>query len=154
MRWTLRGLVGILGLVPFKPGSRRYIARPVEVALDGPNLDQLALASRSPPARLAEMRPEPVEWTLTHTDVCAVCGLCLDVTGAVCACAAGAAAVAAAPTNTDVEKFDRCGGALRIIACIEDPRVIEKILRHLGLSGALSGESLARAPPAKAGLFD
>jgi hypothetical protein len=71
-------LVGILGLVPFKPGSRRYISRPVEAALDSLHLDQLALASQLPPARLAEMRPDPVEWTLTHTDVCAVCGLCLD----------------------------------------------------------------------------
>ena len=24
-----------------------------------------------------------------------------------------------------------CGGALRIIACVEDPEVIEKILNHL-----------------------
>jgi hypothetical protein len=52
----------------------------------------------------------------------------------------------------DVEKCDRCGGAGRIIACIEDPQVIEKILRHLGLGGALS--ALPRAPPATAGLFD
>jgi TniQ len=71
-------LVGILGLVPFEPGSRRYLAQPVEAALDGSNLDQLALATQLPPARLVEMRPDPVEWTLTHTDVCAVCGLCLD----------------------------------------------------------------------------
>jgi hypothetical protein len=71
-------LVGILGLVPFEPGSRRYLAQPVEAALDGSNMDQLALATQLPPARLVEMRPDPVEWTLTHTDVCAVCGLCLD----------------------------------------------------------------------------
>jgi hypothetical protein len=24
------------------------------------------------------MRPDPVEWTLTHSDVCTVCALCLD----------------------------------------------------------------------------
>jgi hypothetical protein len=54
----------------------------------------------------------------------------------------------------DVEKCDRCRGAVRIIACIEDPQVIEQILRHLGLGGALSGEALQRAPPATAGLFD
>jgi hypothetical protein len=71
-------LVGILGLVPFEPGSRRYLAQPVEVALDDANLDQLALATQLPPARLLEMRPDPVQWTLTHTDVCTVCGLCLD----------------------------------------------------------------------------
>ena len=64
--------------MPFEPGSRRYLARPVEAALDNSNLDQLALATQLPPARLAEMRPDPVEWTLTHTDVCTVCGLCLD----------------------------------------------------------------------------
>jgi len=71
-------LVGILGLVPFEPGSRRYLAQPVEAALENSNLDQLALATQLPPARLAEMRPDPVAWTLTHTDVCTVCGLCLD----------------------------------------------------------------------------
>jgi hypothetical protein len=63
-------LVGILGLVPFEPGSRRYLAQPIEAALDGSNLDQLALAAQLPPARLVEMRPDPVEWTLTHTEVC------------------------------------------------------------------------------------
>jgi hypothetical protein len=71
-------LVGILGLVPFEVGSRRNIALPVEAALEGANLNQLALATQLPPARLAEMRPDPVEWTLTHSDVCTVCALCLD----------------------------------------------------------------------------
>jgi hypothetical protein len=33
--------------------------------------------------------------------------------------------------NVDVETCRACGGALRIIACIEDPEVIEKILNHL-----------------------
>jgi len=32
----------------------------------------------------------------------------------------------------DVEKCAQCGGRVRIIAAIEDPEVIEKILRHLG----------------------
>jgi hypothetical protein len=63
-------LVGILGLVPFEPGSRRYLAQPVEAALENANLNQLALATRLP--------PDPVEWTLTHTEVCTVCRLCLD----------------------------------------------------------------------------
>jgi hypothetical protein len=71
-------LVGILGLVPFEPCSRRFLAQPVEAALENSNLDRLALATKLPPKRLAEMRPDPVEWTLTHTDVCTVCGLCLD----------------------------------------------------------------------------
>jgi len=33
----------------------------------------------------------------------------------------------------DVEQCPNCGGALKIIAAIEDPPVIVKILRHLGL---------------------
>jgi hypothetical protein len=36
-------LIGILGLVPFQPGSRRYISLPVEAALDGPSLKQLSI---------------------------------------------------------------------------------------------------------------
>lgn len=55
--------------------------------------------------------------------------------------------------SVDVERCDRCGGAARIIACIEDPDVIEKILRHLGLDGALAGEATARAPPVSAELI-
>jgi hypothetical protein len=31
----------------------------------------------------------------------------------------------------DIETCAACGGAVRIIACIEDPDVIEKILTHL-----------------------
>ncbi len=31
----------------------------------------------------------------------------------------------------DIETCSACGGAVRIIACIEDPEVIEKILAHL-----------------------
>jgi len=38
-----------------------------------------------------------------------------------------------------VEHCPNCGGALKIIAAIEDPPVIVKILSHLGLS--------TRAPP-------
>ncbi len=32
--------------------------------------------------------------------------------------------------NIDIETCRACGGAVRIIACIEDPVVIEKILAH------------------------
>jgi hypothetical protein len=71
-------LVGILGLVPFASHSRRFLAQPVEVALEESSLDQLATATQLPPARLLEMRPGPLEWTLTDTDICTVCGLCLD----------------------------------------------------------------------------
>jgi Putative transposase len=41
--------------------------------------------------------------------------------------------------NVDLEHCPNCGGALKIIAAIEDPLVIVKILSHLGLP--------ARAPP-------
>lgn len=33
--------------------------------------------------------------------------------------------------NIDIETCPTCGGAVRIIACIEDAAVIEKILTHL-----------------------
>ena len=42
----------------------------------------------------------------------------------------------------DVEHCERCGGSLKIIASIEDPSLIEKILQHL----QERGEYLA-APP-------
>jgi hypothetical protein len=35
-----------------------------------------------------------------------------------------------------IEKCENCGGKMKIIACIEDPDVIEKILKHLGLDEA------------------
>ena len=33
--------------------------------------------------------------------------------------------------NLDIETCSQCGGAVKIIACIEDPVVIKKILDHL-----------------------
>jgi len=45
---------------------------------------------------------------------------------------------------------------VRIIACIEDPDIIEKILTHLDAKGAESGATRrppSRAPPQR-GLFD
>jgi hypothetical protein len=41
--------------------------------------------------------------------------------------------------DIDIEHCPNCGGALKIIAAIEDPPVIDKILSHLGLP--------TRAPP-------
>jgi hypothetical protein len=35
----------------------------------------------------------------------------------------------------DIQTCAACGGAVRIIACIEDPEVIEKILAHLDAKG-------------------
>jgi hypothetical protein len=56
----------------------------------------------------------------------------------------------------DVETCRACGGALRIIACIEDPVVIEKILTHLDKQDP--SVEPARLPPCRAppqgGLFD
>ena len=33
--------------------------------------------------------------------------------------------------NIDVEICEQCGGAVKVIACIEDKQVIDKILSHL-----------------------
>jgi hypothetical protein len=33
--------------------------------------------------------------------------------------------------NIDIETCRVCGGAVKVLACIEDPVVIEKILTHL-----------------------
>ena len=38
--------------------------------------------------------------------------------------------------SIDMETCPACGGAMRIIACIEDPVVIEKILAHLDAKAA------------------
>ena len=48
----------------------------------------------------------------------------------------------------DIETCAACGGALRIIACIEDPAVIKKILTHLDRKDA-SAEPF-RLPPCRA----
>ena len=58
--------------------------------------------------------------------------------------------------NVDVETCRACGGAVKVIACIEDPVVIEKILTHLNekalpIQAPLLPES--RAPP-QADWFD
>ena len=52
--------------------------------------------------------------------------------------------------NIDIETCRECGGAVRIIACIDDPVVIEKILTHLdqeGASAEVSRQPRCRAPP-------
>jgi len=41
-----------------------------------------------------------------------------------------------------------CGGVLRIIACIEDPAVIKKILTHIDRKNAFAEP--ARLPPCRA----
>ena len=56
----------------------------------------------------------------------------------------------------DIETCPACGGVVRIIASIEDPDVIEKILKHLD-ANAPEPEA-TRRPPCRArpqrGLFD
>ena len=49
----------------------------------------------------------------------------------------------------DIETCEHCGGAVRIIASIEDPVVIEKILTHIERCEAAGASPHApRAPPA------
>lgn len=58
--------------------------------------------------------------------------------------------------DIDVETCGACGGVLKVIACIEDPVVIEKILKHLNEKQTFAGADLlpeSRAPP-QTGLFD
>jgi len=54
------------------------------------------------------------------------------------------------PSAIEIEKCEKCGGKVKIIACIEDPEVIEKILKHLGLDEA--SQIRNRSPPI--GLFE
>jgi len=56
----------------------------------------------------------------------------------------------------DIETCPACGGAVRLIGCIEAPEVIEKILAHLD-ARAPGPEALMRPPsraPPQGGLFD
>ena len=54
-----------------------------------------------------------------------------------------------AAIRIEIEKCEKCGGRVKIIASIEDPEVIEKILKHLGLDEASQARN--RSPPE--GLF-
>jgi len=61
--------------------------------------------------------------------------------------------------NIDIETCSACGGAMKVIACIEDPVVIKQILDHLKHKAETSGTRAlpeSRAPPAELplGLFD
>ena len=52
--------------------------------------------------------------------------------------------------HLDIETCSRCGDAVKIIACIEDPAVIKKILDHLNAeAAAVDSHPLpeSRAPP-------
>lgn len=57
--------------------------------------------------------------------------------------------------NIDIVTCQACGGPVRIVACIEDPVVIKKILDHLKTKAEPNGTTAlleSRAPPA--GLLD
>jgi len=61
--------------------------------------------------------------------------------------------------NIDIEICSECGGAMKVIACIEDPVVIKQILDHLEHKAETSECRVlpeSRAPPAgrQSGLFD
>jgi len=45
--------------------------------------------------------------------------------------------------DIDLEHCPRCGGDLKIIAAIEEPALIAKILTHLGLPARAPARSLA-----------
>jgi hypothetical protein len=47
----------------------------------------------------------------------------------------------------DVLECERCGGRLRLIALIDAPDVVGRILRHLGLPAEVPAGRPARAPP-------
>ena len=47
--------------------------------------------------------------------------------------------------HIDIEHCGVCGGTLRVIACIETPQVIERILAHLA-----ARSDYPRAPPLRA----
>jgi hypothetical protein len=56
--------------------------------------------------------------------------------------------------NIDIEICTECGGAVKVIASIEDPVVIEKILAHLREMAPQSVVALRPEPRAPPGLFD
>ena len=58
--------------------------------------------------------------------------------------------------NIDIEVRGRCGGSVKVIACIEDHDVIDRILAHLRDKGTPTLPCLApptRAPPETLPLF-
>jgi hypothetical protein len=60
--------------------------------------------------------------------------------------------------NIDIKTCRACGGAVKIIACIEDPIVIERILNHLDKQAPDSSVDASPLPPCRAppqgSLFD
>jgi hypothetical protein len=56
--------------------------------------------------------------------------------------------------NIDIEVCPECEGKVRVIASIEDPQVIKKILNHLGLESRAPTPWLPRGPPATREITD
>jgi hypothetical protein len=61
--------------------------------------------------------------------------------------------------NIDIETCSECGGAMKVIACIEDPVLIKQVLDHLRQKVETSKSGVLPetwAPPAELhhGLFD
>ena len=55
--------------------------------------------------------------------------------------------------SIEIEQCEKCGSKVKVIASIEEPEIIEKILKHLGLDRATRVHN--RSPPIRAdGLFD
>jgi len=58
-----------------------------------------------------------------------------------------------AASRIEIEKCGKCGGNVKVIASIEEPEVIEKIQKHLGLDGTTGLHN--RSPPIHpSSLFD
>jgi hypothetical protein len=49
--------------------------------------------------------------------------------------------------SIDIEACPECGGNLRVIACIEDPQLIAKILAHVRSRKGATAKAVARGPP-------
>ena len=52
--------------------------------------------------------------------------------------------------NIDIEVCSLCGGSVRVIACIEDQDVIDRILDHLRRKEQVTPTRLLLAPPTRA----
>ncbi len=53
--------------------------------------------------------------------------------------------------HTDPLRCPKCRSAMRVIAVIDDPRIVEKILRHLGAWSDPTAHPQARPPPTNLG---
>ncbi len=56
--------------------------------------------------------------------------------------------------DIDVLKCGQCGGRREVLKCITDPKVVDRILSHLGLKTELPEVAPARAPPGSELLFE